>query len=239
MRGRLRVEAIDGPDVPHLARQLQALANPVRLRMMGVLQRACPVAEIALPPERARTAGAGPMSSVAIRKHLAVLTDEGLVKPRRLLRDGRVVDHFQVNATQVFALLEGLRSMGTPADDLAPLDVTLAGPPARTNVPWTEPHLVLVRGMHEGTRFRLGQDVGAATVIGRGAGAGVRLEYDAYLSRAAASVERTRRGFDVRDLGSRNGTTINWERIPAHQPRSVRPGDVIGVGRSLLLFRDG
>jgi pSer/pThr/pTyr-binding forkhead associated (FHA) protein len=50
--------------------------------------------------------------------------------------------------------------------------------------------------------------------------AAVRLEGDAYL---------------VSDLGSRNGTFVNGERVT--EPRPLRHGDVIGIGLSKLTFR--
>ncbi|MEO7397883.1 MAG: FHA domain-containing protein, partial [Ilumatobacteraceae bacterium] len=36
---------------------------------------------------------------------------------------------------------------------------------------------------------------------------------------------------------SRNGTWLNWRRLGAEVRARLEPGDVIGIGRSLLVFR--
>jgi pSer/pThr/pTyr-binding forkhead associated (FHA) protein len=40
----------------------------------------------------------------------------------------------------------------------------------------------------------------------------------------------------VDDLGSTNGTTVNGRRLQGREP--LRPGDVIGIGRTRLEFAD-
>lgn len=65
----------------------------------------------------------------------------------------------------------------------------------------------------------------------------VCLDYDPYVSLENAAVARAGDGFDVSDLPqSKNGTAVNWEVLPKGGRRELRPGDLIGVGRSLLLF---
>jgi len=49
------------------------------------------------------------------------------------------------------------------------------------------------------------------------------------ISRIHASITRENGGTFVRDLGSRNGTTVNGTRIGA-QPVPLRPGDVLTLG---------
>lgn len=44
----------------------------------------------------------------------------------------------------------------------------------------------------------------------------------------------------LRDLpGSHNGTRVNWRRLAAGEDVLLRPGDAAGVGRSVLIFRQG
>ncbi|WP_127501004.1 FHA domain-containing protein [Actinoplanes solisilvae] len=70
-------------------------------------------------------------------------------------------------------------------------------------------------------------------VIGTAPHCEVRLD-DAYVSRRHASVGRSGDRFLVDDLGSANGTTLNGRRL--HGQEQLRPGDVIGVGRTRLTF---
>ncbi len=98
------------------------------------------------------------------------------------------------------------------------------------------PALVTVGGPVEGLAFPL---TGAGPwVIGRERGVEVGLPYDPFVSKANASVERRGAGFVLVALpGARNGTSVNWRPLAddAHVPLSA--GDVIRVGRSLLLVR--
>lgn len=60
---------------------------------------------------------------------------------------------------------------------------------------------------------------------------------DATVSRVHAIVEQIGTTWLVRDLGSRNGTRLNGERLTGQ--RRLRDGEEILVGRTRLVFRDG
>lgn len=70
--------------------------------------------------------------------------------------------------------------------------------------------------------------------IGRGQDTVVRLD-DAEVSRLHAVIEKVSSGWSVRDLGSRNGTHLNGERIIGE--RILRPDDEVQVGGVRLFFR--
>jgi len=57
---------------------------------------------------------------------------------------------------------------------------------------------------------------------------------DPVVSRRHAEVYLAEEGYFVRDTGSRNGTFLNGER--AFDPVPLRPGDVIGIGSSRVVF---
>lgn len=77
----------------------------------------------------------------------------------------------------------------------------------------------------EGDRFTLG----------KGPSADVCMPWDRTLSRLHAVLERLGAGWSVRDVGSRNGTFVNGERISTE--RLLRNGDDIRLGSVRLVYR--
>jgi hypothetical protein len=62
----------------------------------------------------------------------------------------------------------------------------------------------------------------------------VSLDHDGTVSRLHAVLENLGQAWSIRDLGSRNGTFINGEKISAE--RVLRSGDELRVGQSRLVF---
>ncbi|KAF0241434.1 MAG: FHA domain-containing [Planctomycetota bacterium] len=73
------------------------------------------------------------------------------------------------------------------------------------------------------------------TVIGRDAECGIVLE-DVDVSRHHASIELREEAYILKDLGSRNGTTVNDRRVTE---APLQSGDRIGIGRGILKFMRG
>lgn len=71
--------------------------------------------------------------------------------------------------------------------------------------------------------------------LGKAESNDVAIPDDATVSHLHAALERYPAGWCVRDLGSRNGTFVNGERIFAE--RTLRHGDEIRLGRARLVFR--
>lgn len=92
--------------------------------------------------------------------------------------------------------------------------------------------LVVQSGNQQGQVFELVRD---SVAIGRDARCDVMLT-DTAASRNHCQLRRNPSGWVVQDLGSTNGTFVNGQRISGVYP--VRPGDVIGVGKTMLRLED-
>src|ERR1700758_4765767 len=75
---------------------------------------------------------------------------------------------------------------------------------------------------------------GQRVTIGKAPTNAVPLEHDMTVSRVHAVLENLGFAWSVRDVGSRNGTYLNGERISAEQV--LRSGDELRVGKSRLIF---
>lgn len=93
-------------------------------------------------------------------------------------------------------------------------------------------YLLAARGPLAGEEIALAP----GAVLGRGAGASIRLD-DPRLSEAHLRFEARSAGrLAVVDLGSRNGTAVNGERLAPDAPRDLAPGDRLAVGRHEFRF---
>jgi ABC-type multidrug transport system ATPase subunit/pSer/pThr/pTyr-binding forkhead associated (FHA) protein/ABC-type multidrug transport system permease subunit len=88
--------------------------------------------------------------------------------------------------------------------------------------------------VHDGRRIAL-PDTGLT--IGRVPGNGLVLE-DGAISRYHAEIRRAQGGWAVADLGSKNGTRVNGERLHDGE-RILRTGDAVAVGGHTLRFLAG
>jgi len=221
---------------------LKALANPLRIQILGMLRTPHTLSEMRLRPLR-KEGGATPsrtMSRMAVRQHVEQLVEAGLVRQVSVLRQGRSAAAYTVNHRQLFAVTEELKEIAriSPEADLV-ADGTRPRPEAPTRDAAVHgPRLILTNGIYEGRAFALKfESEPAAWRIGRKRGLAVSLDYDPYLSLENSEVTWRKARFFVRDLpGSRNGTSVNWALLPPGGERELLPGDIIGAGRSRLLF---
>lgn len=234
----------DPPDLERLADHLRVLGNPNRLELLYELRRPRSVSEIELTPEQVPE-GENPeraISHQAVRNHLSKLTSMGVVANERTQQDGHVVDHFVVNHQRLFAIVEELRSLGElkarePVDE----EQTIAAEAAPGASSGSGPRLVLVRGQREGRVFELSDENRThegAWVVGRKKGLAVSLDYDPFVSGENSRIRDTADGFTIRDLeDSRNGTYLNFDRLPPREAASLEHGDIVSVGKTRLVFR--
>lgn len=228
-------------DFTKIARYLEALANPSRLELLHLLRQPRAAGEIRLRP----SIGGGmrpdrPITRQAVRKHLAKLEEAGVITAQR---GAGGHEDYVVNHQMLFALVEEMRRVTqlAPAVSLAPL-ATMTGAGAEAGPRGKGSRVIVVHGAREGQTFPLdARTAGPAGtwVVGRRRGLAVAMDHDPFVSQQHCELAAGARGWELRDLSTnKNGTELNWEPLPRGGAAPLQTGDVIGVGRTLLLFRE-
>jgi DNA-binding transcriptional ArsR family regulator len=208
---------------------LEALANPVRLRLLGYLTQPHYLEEIAVHLGITRQAA---------RKHLDKLEGAALVERRSAMRDQVRVLEFVINPQTLFLVHDEAGRLGELQREDPPVDVqrTRHDPAPRSPaMPASGPCLYTMRGLQPGRRHALGLGGERRWTIGRDEGCDVVVGHDPYASNRHALI-RYDRTFFLQDLGSANGTLHNWAALPRDGEVMLAHGDVLGVGKTLLLF---
>jgi hypothetical protein len=91
--------------------------------------------------------------------------------------------------------------------------------------------VTVVQGPHRGERLEW--DAPATVVVGRGSRVQLRLDEDAHISRNHFRLEVEPPQCRLHDLGSRNGTFVNGQRV---SDCPLRDGDLIAAGQTQLRF---
>jgi DNA-binding transcriptional ArsR family regulator len=234
-----------GPDVDYgsLAEFLSALAYPARLELLRILRFPHLVADIKLAPMRVEP-GENPdrvASKQTIQAHLDKLVDADLVRVESAGEGTRRANVYTVNSQKVYAVTEDLRKVSTiyaGRGGVGEVTGTL-GRSGGERTAAKGPRLVLVHGLYEGKSYPLDAraDPQGEWLVGRRRDAAVSLDYDPYVSLENSLVRRDGDRILIEDAPeSKNGTSVNWERLPKGRPHELKPADVIGVGRSLLVY---
>lgn len=121
------------------------------------------------------------------------------------------------------------------AEDIIPKDSQTLSPEEQAAIaalPQNSALLIAQRGPSAGSRFLLDADV---TVAGRHPNADIFLD-DVTVSRRHVEFVRSNGGFEIRDLGSMNGTYLNGARVDGSV---LVNGDVVQIGKYHLTFFAG
>lgn len=226
-------------DFDRLEEYLRALAHARRLELLHLLQVPHALADVRMTPGKQRAGGSPerPISRQAVQRHLETLQQIGVVLGQ--VPPGGHQREFVVDRQRVFQVLEELRRVGTITAGAFVSRETVVGEGAPVRRMEPGPKLVLVHGFVEGKVFPLRRDLATNDrwLVGRKVGLSVCLDYDPYVSSVNSEIVREGDDHLVRDLGiSRNGTMVNWRHVE-EQAVPLKPGDVLGVGRSLLVFQ--
>ena len=94
-----------------------------------------------------------------------------------------------------------------------------------------EPYIKFMHSSHtESLRLK-----GNKWVAGRDSIAQIQLD-DKKASRQHFSLEKVGEQFFIKDLQSANGTLLNGQELPAHEPRELKSGDIITVNQLTMIF---
>lgn len=232
-------------DYESLAEFLKALSNPVRLELLDALRFPKLVGEIKVAPQRLAPGDNPdrPAARQTLQAHLDRLVAADLVREYLIKAGERALRRYAVNAPKLYVVTEELRRLSTHHAGRGSEEGSTHDASARVLTPHARakgPRLVLVHGVYEGKAFHLepsATDPSGGWTIGRKRGLPVSLDYDPYVSAENARIHARADAFEIQDLPeSRNGTRVNWEALPSGVARGLEPGDVIGVGRTLLVF---
>lgn len=236
-------EVVLEADLEALAGILGSLAHPRRLELLAILRQPLQISEIELRPWR-RSADHNPERSIsrsAVERHLQTLEAIGVVTRRNSART-RGVDEYVLDHARLFATIESVRALSRlrPTIDLDSRETmdALKGVARQRAVPRAAaPEIVIMGGPREGEAVSLSGQ--GAWRVGRAAASDICLDYDPFVSSNHSAITRDRDGFSIQDLPTnRNGTTLNWLPVARGGSTKLIPGDVVGIGRSLLLFRE-
>lgn len=213
-----------------LASVLEVLAQPVRLALVHRLARPAFVPELV---------GEFGITRQALKKHLDALVAAGLVTGRAARRGALPATQYAASPAGLFAFKEGVLALAVHGDPA--LRVPTSTMPSHA-APAVAGHsagagLLLVHGESPGRWFPLGAK--DSWVLGRDGGADVAIPYDPFASARHALLRRGPSGWTLTDMRSTNGTRVNFRPIAPGEAVAVRPGDLLTVGRSHLLLRDG
>lgn len=231
-------------DYERLSEYFRVLSLPNRLQLLRKLRAPSTVSDIQLSPSRSdpRRNPDRSLSRATVKEHLERLQELGLVDAGETKRNGQRVAEYVVNQARLFLFTEEVKELSLlrphpgEASRRTRGDAGPDEPPERSP-PVEGPVLTLVSGPLQGKTFPLREE--GPWRIGRDERLAIPLRFDPFVSGVNAEVREEGSSFTVRDLpGSRNGTAVNWRRLDPDAPEQLAGGDVIGVGRSLLVFRE-
>lgn len=225
-------------ELDELSLDLSALSNNQRLRLLHLLTR---------PRYKEEVGEALGMSRQSASKHIDKLAERGFVRELQGWRESGPVMEFQVVPQRLFALgmriadMGKLEPQGGPDRKVAERTVVMDDETERFDAPPrmepdTTAQLLVINGPTAGTRFGLDPETPRWTV-GRDDDRNLALKHDPFVSGRHAEVQLDPLGHAVVDVYSANGTFINFVRLPHGGRAPLQPGDVVGIGRTFLVYQ--
>ncbi|MDX1611029.1 MAG: FHA domain-containing protein [Candidatus Thermoplasmatota archaeon] len=221
-----------------LCNDLAALSNENRLKLLHLLTR---------PRYREEIATALGMSRQSASKHIEKLEERGFVQELQGWRESGPVAEYLVNPKRLFALgmrvadLGKLEPEGGRSQQKTEHTMMLDEPatPSPSEEASTQAaHLLVVTGPDAGRRFALEGERPRWT-IGRDEDRSLQIDHDPFISGRHAEVQLDPKGHALVDVFSANGTFVNFTKLPRGSRVVLEFGDVIGIGRTSLVYQPG
>lgn len=216
-----------------LAIALAVLASPTRLALLRTLRAPRTLHEIRVRGEGSEEEPL--LARQSVKDHLERLERAGVVTSREGVGPRGPTTEYLLNHLRVYEIAEELRELAhvRSTEELA-LQTTPQQVDARPAGP--RPCLVLVRGLGEGNVFRLPTSRAETATVGRARSSQIALDFDAAVSHEHCAIQSEEDGHAVSDLASRNGTRVNFVTLQPGERRRLAHGDILGVGRTLLVY---
>lgn len=229
-------------EVDHLAGRFKALAFPTRLKILEDLKEPRSIGDLHVTTtEDGRER---PLTREGVRHHVIQLVDAGLVKAASAEPLARNMMAYQVRPAGLFHLSETLVHMANPTTKRppnptdAPAWVRTEKRTTRVDSPW--PKLAIVNGVGRGDVCELeprGSEPPMGWVIGSDDDCDIVLPYDESVSERHAEVSPSEDGLELVDYRTSGPTYLNWRPVERGQREALSPGDVLGVGSTLLVLQ--
>lgn len=227
-----RDEESTGPlDPEEIAQRFEALAHPRRVELLRFLREPHYLREVA--------SHLG-VSRQAAHHHLQRLVDDGLLERREGRRASGTVTEYVVAPealAPVHDAVERVQGNGARSPGEHPRAREGGPPPAQT--PPQPRGLWVLRGLDAGAVLDLPRGADGPWSVGRDGACDLVLEADPYVAARHAEVWRDGDGYRIQDLASTDGVRHNGRRLDRRGETRLRHGDVLGLGRSLILYWDG
>ena len=208
---------------------MEVLASDVRLRLLHRLSTPAFVPDLAAEFKLTRQ---------AIQKHLDALESAGLIVGASSRRGALRAREYRAHPAGLFAFKESVLDIALAADaGSLPPTPTLPAPTGENGRAGIGTGLLLVHGDQPGRWFALAPR--GSAVLGRDASVEVPLTYDPFASGRHALLRHAPSGWTLTDLQSTNGTRVNFRRLGSGETVPLHRGDLLTIGKSHLLFRDG
>lgn len=178
-------------------------------------------------------------------KHVQQLEDRGFVRRLDGQRASGPVVEYQVVPKRLFALTVALSELcrleprGGPQRRRDEPTMDDPSPPGNdVGEPFSlGARLLVLNGPASGRSLELGPDRNRLTV-GRDKDRDLALAADPFVSSHHAEVHATVNGHSLVDVFSANGTFHNFKRLPKGGRVPLRVGDVVGIGRTQLVYQE-
>lgn len=223
-KGHVRLDI----DFEALSSDLKPLSNPKRLKLLHFLTEPHYLEEIASELKMARQSA---------QKHVDLLLEGGFIEKRQGQRDSGPVTEYILRPQKLFTIHEEFGKLGVlepVVEDEMLTRTQLSSTAVSGRSVEGVPRLRVVHGRTLGTTFELSGE--GPWMAGRDPKAHITLDYDPFASNRHAEVRREDEGFSITDAFSTNGTYLNWEELEKGQTVPLKHGDVVGVGKTLMVF---